>query len=149
MLLDVISGNLKKAQLNREDLKVSTLRLLISAINYEKIQKGRDLSDEEIISIVQKEIKKRKEAALGFRQGQREESAQKEEAEANILEEYLPLQLSDEELTKIAEDTITELGAKSLSDMGKVIGLVMGKVQGQADGARVSRVVKEKLTSKI
>lgn len=146
MLLGEISENLKKAQLAREDLRVSTLRLLISAINYEKIQKGRDLSDEEIISVVQKEVKKRKEAALGFRQGQREDSAKKEEREAIILEEYLPEQLSDAELTKVVEDTITELGANSLSDIGRVIGSIMAKVFGKANGGRVSNLVKQKLS---
>lgn len=146
MLLDEISGNLKKAQLAREDVKVSTLRLLISAINYDKIQKGRDLSDEEIIVVAQKEVKKRKEAALGFRQGQREDSAKKEESEAIILEEYLPKQLSDAELTKVVEDTITELGANSLSDMGRVIGNVMAKELGKVEGGRVSNLVKQKLS---
>ncbi len=149
MLLDQIQSNLKQAQLARDEIKVSTLRLLLSEIKNAEIAKGpanAGLADEDIISVVQKEVKKRKEAALAFRNGGREESALKEEAEAKVLESYLPAQISNEELTKIVEEAITEVGAKGISDMGKVIGAVMGKVRGRSDGAAVSSIVKEKLT---
>ncbi len=144
MLLDKFQQDLKQAQLDRNELKVSTLRMLLSEVNYAKIQKGQ-LSDQDIVSVIQKEIKKRKEAADGFRKGEREEQAQKEEIEAKILEEYLPEQISDEELTKLVQEAINELGAKSVADMGRVIGLVMSKVGQGADGARVSILVKEEL----
>ncbi len=146
MITQKIQEDLKTAQLDRDEVKVSTLRLLLSEINNAKIAKGGDLSAEDLMSVVQKEAKKRREAALGFRSGSREEQAQKEEAELKILEGYLPLQLSDEELTQIVLETITEVGASSLQDMGKVIGAVMGKVKGQADGARISSIVKEKIS---
>ncbi len=141
-----IQEDLKNAQLARDEVKTSTLRLLLAEIKNSEIQKGQTLEDSDVISIVQKEVKKRKEAALGFRSGNREESAQKEEAELNILQAYLPSQLSTEELTKIVETTINEVGANSVADMGKVISLVMGKVKGQAEGGVVSGIVKEKLT---
>lgn len=140
-----IQSDLRGAQLARDEIKVSTLRLLLSEIKNAEIAKGAALSDEEFISIVQKEVKKRKEAAAGFRSGGREETALKEEAELKILEEYLPVQLSNEELTRLIEEIITEVGASSISDMGKVIGAVMGKVKGGADGATVSNLVKQKL----
>ncbi len=150
MLLDQLQTDLKNAQLSRDEIKVSTLRLLLSEVKNAEIAKGgpavAGLSDEEIISIVQKEAKKRKEAAEAFRSGGREEAAGKEEAELKILESYLPSQLSNEELTKLVEDTITELGASSITDMGKVMGAVMGKTKGQADGGVVSALVKEKLS---
>lgn len=146
MLIDKIQEDLKQAQLQRDEVKVSTLRLLLSEIRYAQISKGQDLSDPEIISVIQKEIKKRKEAAIGFRQGDRESLAQKEEAEAQILSTYLPEQLSDEELTNLVEGSIKDMGATSITDMGKVIGAVMSKVAGKADGARVSALVKEKLS---
>lgn len=146
MLLDSIQNDLKNAQLARDEVKVSTLRLLLSEIRNEEIKKDVNLSDSDIIQVVQREIKKRKEAALGFRSGEREEQAAKEEAEAGILQGYLPAQLSNDQLTKIVEEAINELGAKSLQDMGKVIGVVMGKAKGQADGATVSALVKEKLS---
>lgn len=149
MLTIQIQEDLKQAQLQKDDVKVNCLRMLISELHYARIQKQEgqreELPDEEVVQVVQKEIKKRKEAAVGFRQGGREEAALKEEVEAQILSSYLPEQLSDDQLQKIIEDTINNVGAKTISDMGKVIGVVMGKVKGQAEGARVSALVKEKL----
>ena len=142
---DRIKEDLKQAQLSKDELKTSVLRMLLSEVNNQRIQKGSDLTDEEITSVFQKEVKKRKEAALAFKNGGRGDSAQKEEDEALILASYLPEQMSVEELTKIVEDTINELGANSQADMGKVIGSVIGKVKGQADGGEVSRLVREKL----
>ncbi len=146
MLTDQIQEELKSAQLARDGVKVSTLRLLISEINNAKIAKGHELSDEEVLEVLGKEAKKRREAAAGFRSGNREEQALKEEAELKILEGYLPTQLSDEELTSMVEQAITEVGASSISDMGKVMQAVMGKVKGQADGGRISSIVKQKLS---
>ena len=145
-MLDKIQNDLRKAQLNRDEVKVSTLRLLLSEVKNGEIAKREPLSDNDVISIIQRELKKRKEAAAGFRAGGREESATKEELEGKVLETYLPSQLSHEELTKIVLDTINELGASSLTDMGKVMGEVMGKVAGRSDGGTVSALVKEKLT---
>lgn len=156
MMEDKIKEDLKQAQLKRDEVKVSTLRLLLSEINNLKIQRQTELTDQDIISVIQKEIKKRAEAALGFRSGQREDSAQKEEAEAKVLEGYLPKQLSNEELTKIVEGTISEASllhsqnvnevvSKKDLQIGKIIGIVMSKVGNRADGARVSSLVKEKL----
>ena len=142
---DRIKEDLKQAQLSKDELKTSSLRMLLSEVNNQRIQKGSDLTDEEITAAISKEVKKRKEAALAFKNGGREDSAQKEEDEALILASYLPEQMSVEELTKIVEDTINELGANSKEDMGKVIGSVIGKVKGQADGGEVSRLVREKL----
>ena len=156
MLLDQLQSDLRQAQLGRDEIRVSTLRLLLSEIKNGEIAKGGPagsgspaggLSDEDIVLVVQKEAKKRKEAAAAFRFGGREEAALKEEAELKILEGYLPSRLSNEELTKLVEDTINELGASSLADMGKVMGAVMGKVKGRADGGTVSSLVKEKLTT--
>ena len=138
--------DLKNAILSHDEVKVSTLRLLISEIKNLEIAKGQPLNEADIVSVIQKEAKKRKEAAAGFRSGGREEQAKREEAELAILEAYLPAQISNEELTKIVEDTITEVGAKSIADMGKVMGVVMGKVSGQADGGTVSALVKQKLS---
>ncbi len=148
MLLDKLQSDLKSSQLARDEIKVSTLRLLLSEIKNAEIAKGGSLTDEEIVSIVQKEVKKRKEAIVGFRSGSREDQAQKEEAEEVVLKSYLPAQLSSEELTKIVEKTINETRAVSIQDMGKVIGKVMGEVKGQAEGSVVSALVKERLSNK-
>lgn len=146
MLVDQIKSDLKNAQLNKEELRVSTLRLLVSEIKYSEIDKVSELSDEEVVVVIRREVKKRKEAALGFRSGNREEAALKEEAELKILGSYLPAQMSQEDLSKIVDEAITEIGASSLADMGKVMGVAMGKVKGQADGGTVSAIVKEKLS---
>lgn len=146
MLIDQIQIDLKNAQLSRDEVKVSTLRLLLSEIKNGEIAKGQPLSDEDIIYIISREVKKRKEAAAGFRTGGREESALKEEAESKVLESYLPAQISNEELTKIISETINEMGASGVTDMGRVIGAVMVKVKGQADGETVSALVKEVLS---
>lgn len=145
-MVDKIQADLKQAQLARDEVKVSTLRLLLSEIKNAEIAKGNSLSDEDIVSVIQKEVKERKEAAIGFRSGNREDAALKEEAESLILRVYLPTQLSNEELTKIVEEAITEVGATTIADMGKVIGAVMGRVKGQADGGSVSSIVKDRLS---
>lgn len=145
MLLEKIQADLKNAQLNKEEIKISTLRLLLSEIHNAQIAKGESLAEQDLAGIIQKEVKKRKEAAAGFRQGGREESALKEEAEAEVLVAYLPKQLSDEELEKMIDEAISQTGATQISDMGKVIGAVMGQVAGQADGGRVGGLVKSKL----
>lgn len=145
-MVDKLQEDLKNAQLARDQVKVSTLRLLLSEIKNFEIAKGAKLSDEDVMSVVAREVKKRKEAVIGFRSGNREEQALKEEAEAAILQSYLPAQLSNEELTRIVEESINELGATTIQDMGKVIGVVMGKVKGKAEGSAVSAIVKEKLS---
>jgi uncharacterized protein len=143
-MLEKLQEDLKQAMKDHDDIKVSTLRMLISELKNAEISKGQALSDQDTITVLQKETKKRKEAAAGFRQGGREDSAILEQQELAIIQDYLPSQLSDEELTKIVEDTIKEVGASSMQDMGKVIGSVMGKVAGKADGGRISGMVKEK-----
>lgn len=148
-MVDKILKDLKEAQLARDEVKVSTLRLLISEIKNAQINKGssgEQLSDDEVVSVIAREVKKRKESAVGFRSGNREEQALKEEAEGSILQSYLPEQLSTEELTKIVQESINEIGATTVSDMGKVIGLVLGKVKGKAEGSAVSAIVKEMLS---
>lgn len=152
MLVDRVQDDLKNALISRDAIKVSTLRLLLSEIlNFRialraSLGQASELSDADVVSVVQKEVKKRKEAVEGFRAGQREDKALKEQAEMQILQGYLPAQLSNDQLQKLVEDSINEVGAKSLADMGKVMGVVMGKVQGRVDGATVSSLVKEKLS---
>lgn len=141
-----LKEELKQAQLARDGIKVSTLRLLLSEINNLKIQKGKELEEADFIAVIKREAKKRKEAAEGFRKGGNEERASKEELELKILESYLPEEIDDRELTNIVMEVINELGAKNIQDMGKVMSAVMGKVGAFADGAKVSAIVKDKLS---
>lgn len=145
MLLDKITEDLKSAQLAKDVVKISTLRMLLSEINYAQIRLRHDLSEDEVVTVIQKEVKKRWEASEAFRAGGREEMAQKEEAEAEILKSYLPAQMDQEELQKVVEEAITEVGAQSIQEMGKVMGLVRAKVGSRVDPARISKEVKEKL----
>lgn len=146
MLLDKLQADLKQSQLDRDELKTSTLRLLLSEAHNNQIQKGARLEDQDIISLVQREIKKRHEAAEAYKNAGRVEQTKAEESEAKILEGYLPQQLSDDQLQNLVKATITELGATSMVDMGKVMAALMGKVGQSAEPARVSTLVKEELS---
>lgn len=142
-----IRQDLKTAMIAKDETTVSTLRLLISELTYAKVGKEGGLSDDAVISVIQKEVKKRKESIESYEKGGRPELAEKEQAELEILQKYLPEQISNEELTKIIEDAITKTGASTMADMGKVIGMVMGQVGASAEGARVSGLVKGRLSS--
>lgn len=146
MLEEKLRSDLKEAQLARDEVSVSTLRLLLSELRNAEISKGSSLSDTESLNVIRKEAKKRHESAAAFRQGGRSELADKEESEAAILEKYLPSQLPDEEVEKIIESVISQTGASSVSEMGKVMGQVLSRVDGQADPAKVAALVKQKLS---
>lgn len=146
--LEKIQNDLKEALKNRDDLKVSVLRMLIAALKNERISRKEDLKEEEVIEVIQKQVKMRKQAIVEYDKAGRQELKQKEEAELILLQEYLPKALGNEELQKIIEEVIIVLKAESLKDMGRVMGVVMDKVKGQAEGGQVLEMVKEKLSSK-
>lgn len=147
-----LKEDLKKAQLMTNELVVATIRMVLSELTYLRVAKGMKnddsavLIDEDVIGVIQKEAKKRRESATAFRQGNREELAEREEAELAVLEQYLPEQMGDEELTKIVVQVITEQGASQMKDMGKVMAAVREKVGSSADGGKISQIVKEKLS---
>jgi hypothetical protein len=142
-----IDEDLKKALLSHDSDTANTLRLLKSSIHNQEIATGDKLSEEEIDQIVAQEVKKREEAIAEYKKGNRQDLVEAEQKEAGILKPYLPAQLSDAEIEKIVDETIQHTGAKSLSDMGKVMGAVMPKLIGKADGAKVSQIVKNKLAA--
>lgn len=146
MLLEKIQNDLKEAMKAHEDVKVSTLRMIISAAGNARISKGTELNDEEVISLLQKEVKLRDEAINVSKEASRNELAERGEEERKILKEYLPEEMPEEEVRKIVEETISEVGAATRADMGKVMGALMPKVKGRADGSLVSRLVQEKLS---
>src|SRR3972149_7729232 len=124
----------------KEEVKTSTLRLVISEVNNAKIKKGKDLEDEEILEVIKKEAKKRQESIVAFKQGERADLAEKEEKELAFLKTYLPETISDEELLKIVDSQIAKVGAKDIKDLGKVMSAVLSKVKGRADGGAVSAI---------
>lgn len=147
LILEQLQKDLHSAQLTRDEVRVNTLRILISELKNMQIQKGTTLEQVDVQTVLKKELKKRQEAFEAFSEAGREGMAAKEALEAEIIKEYLPEQLSTEELTKIVEESIKDIGANSAKDMGRVIGMVMQKANGRADGGEVSRILKERLPS--
>ena len=131
-----------------EEEKVSVLRLIKSAIKNNEISLKHNLSDDEVIKIMRKEVKQRQDAIIEYAKGDREDLAAKEKSEITIIEAYLPTQMDRNELETIVEKTIEELGASTPSDMGKVIGAVVAKTGGQADGSVISQIVRDKINKK-
>lgn len=139
----LVLGMLMTAVKNKELAKRQQLSKTIS--DAAELEKQSQLMDEEIIETIAGEVKKRKEAAEQFTVGGREELAQKEKSEMNILLTYLPEQLGEDEIRAEVQKTISELGASGNKDMGRVIGAVMAKLKGRVDGGAVSKIVKELL----
>ena len=149
MLEDKLNQDLKAAMIAGDKPLVTTLRGLKSALLYAKIagqSRDRAMSDTEIITVLQKEAKKRQESADLYLQGGSQEKAQVELREKKVIEQYLPAQLSEEEVKRLVEQAIRELG-NSMQAMGPVIALVRQRTGGAADGALIARLVKERLAS--
>ena len=144
-LIARIESELKAARLARDDDRRDALSLLLNALRASEKELRRPLSEEEELQVLQRERKRRIEAAEAFRAGGREEQAEDEEYELEVLEEFMPEQLSEEEIEEIIDDVISEVGATSIRDMGRVMAGVMHQVSGRADGSVVSQLVKEKL----
>lgn len=150
MTKESLRDELKESMLAKNELKTSVLRMLLSSINYYEIEKGGagyEATDEDVLSVLQKEIKQRRDSIEQFKLGKREDLAEKEEKELEVLNKYLPEQMSEEEIKSIVEEAISATQAKNISDMGKVMAIIMPKVKGKADGSSISSIVKEKLTS--
>jgi uncharacterized protein YqeY len=147
MLEEKIREALKQALKEGQKLKVSVFRMLISEINNKKIaDRVKELDDEKVITLIQKMVRQHKESIEKFKQGNREDLVSKETEELAVLEEYLPEQISEDELAQIVSESIKKAGATSPKDMGAVMGQVMARVKGRADGKVVGKMVKEKLT---
>ena len=140
-LEDELSAAMKAREAERRD----ALRLILSALRAAEKEVGRPLHDDEALQVIQRERKRRLEAAEAFRAGGREQQAEIEERELAVLEEFMPEPLGDEELERIVDDAIAENGATSLRDLGRVMADVMPQVAGRADGSYVSQLVREKL----
>ena len=140
-----IEDDLKEAMRARDDLRTGTLRLTLAALRSSEKELGRPLKDDEELQVLQRERKRRTEAAEAFRDAGREEHASQEERELDVIEEFMPEPLAEEELERIVDDAIAETGATSLRDLGRVMADVMPQVAGRADGSTVSQLVREKL----
>ncbi|MFZ3089316.1 MAG: GatB/YqeY domain-containing protein [Nitrospirota bacterium] len=149
-LQEQLVNDMKEAMKARDEVKVSTIRMLRAAIKNKEIEKGGTsykLSDKEIIDVIITAIKQRKDSIEQFTKGNRNDLAEKEKKEAEILQGYLPPQMSEDEIKAEVKKAIAETGAVSQKDMGKVMKALMPKVAGKADGAVVNRLVKELIGS--
>ena len=144
-LIGRLEDELREAMLARENERRDALRLILSSLRSAEKDLQRELSDDEELQVLQRERKRRHEAAEAFRDGGREAQAQKEEAELAVLEEFMPAPLSEDELERIDDDAIAETGATNMRDMGRVMADVMPQIAGRADGSAVSQLVREKL----
>jgi uncharacterized protein YqeY len=144
-LIARIEEELRGARLERDADRRDALSLVLNALQNAQKELQRPLSDEEELQVLQRERKRRLEAADAFRKGGRDEQAEDEEYELEILEEFMPEPLSEEEIEEIIDDVISEVGATSIRDMGRVMAGVMHQVSGRADGSTVNQLVKEKL----
>jgi uncharacterized protein len=140
-----IEDELKAAMRAGDTSRRDALRLILNSLRGASKELRRDLHEAEELQVLQRERTRRIEAAEAFRSGGREEQAQREEQELAVLEEFMPLPLSEEEVEEIVDDVIAEVGATSIGDLGRVMADVMPQVAGRADGAMVSQLVREKL----
>ncbi len=144
-LIAEIKTQLEDAMREGDAARRDTLRLILSSLQGAEKELQRPLSEDEELQVLQRERKKRLEAAEAFRNAGREEQADKEEDELDVLEEFMPDPMSEDELEEIVDDVIAEVGATSMRDIGRVMADVMPQVAGRADGSAVSQIVREKL----
>jgi uncharacterized protein len=144
-LIARIEEDLKAARLARDADRRDALSLVLNSLRAAEKELNRGLSDDEELQVLQRERKRRVEAAEAFRAGGREEQAEDEEYELDVLEEFMPEPLSEDEIEEIIDDVISEVGATSIRDLGRVMAGVMHQVSGRADGSTVNQLVKEKL----
>ncbi|MDT8419193.1 MAG: GatB/YqeY domain-containing protein [Desulfuromonadales bacterium] len=144
-LQEQLTADMKEAMKARQVERLGTIRQLRSAIKNKEIELGQQLDDAAVISVISTQVKQRREAAQMYRENQRPELADKEEAELAVLQGYLPAQLDEEELKRIIAAVIAEVGAASLKEIGKVMPVVMARTKGAADGKLVNQLVRDLL----
>ena len=138
---------MKQALRSGDKVKLSTIRLLLSAVKYTEIARQTALTDADILGVIAKEVKQRQESILAFKQGNRPDLVAKEEAEMAILVAYLPRQMTRDEIIAEARRVIAEVGAKGIGDKGKVMPKIIAELKGKADGREINNIVTELLSS--
>jgi len=145
-LITQLESDIGDAMKLRDEVRTTTLRLLKSSLNNYKIELGHDLTMQEALSVLQKEAKKHQDSISQFDSAGRQDLVEEERTELDIIKKYLPEQMSEEAVAKAVDEAIAEVGASSMADMGKVIGLVRQKTAGQADGSLIAELTKQKLS---
>ncbi len=145
-ILETLKSDMKTAMREKDTVTRDTIRLIMSAIKQIEVDERREVGEDELIKIIQKAVKQR-EDAIGFaKEGNRDDLVEANEKEIAILQKYLPKQLSDEELESAVKEIVAEVGATSMKEMGKVMGVASKKLAGTADGKRINQVVKTLLS---
>lgn len=142
-----IIKDLMASMKNKEKEKLAVLRMIKGAIQLEEINKKKELDDNEVIAVISKQIKTRRESITEFKKGNREDLVEQAEKEIEILNEYMPEQLSEEEIVKVIDEVFNEVNPQGPSDMGKIMKNITPKLTGKADMSMVSKIVKEKVSS--
>ena len=143
---DQLDTDLKNAMKSGDKFRTTTLRGLKSAIRYAEIEAGDDLNDQGLLGVVAKQAKQRRDSIAEFQKANRDDLVEKEEAELAILEQYLPAQMSEDEIREMAQAIITELGVSDMKGMGQVMSRLMAELKGQADGKVVNQIVRQILS---
>ncbi|MED1788343.1 GatB/YqeY domain-containing protein [Brevibacterium sp. JNUCC-42] len=146
-VMEQLNHDMKQAMKDKSALKLSVIRMVKATIKNEEIKLGRDLSDDEVLTILTRELKQRRDSLHEFEKAGREDLATKTRDEMDIILAYMPAQLSEEEIRQIIREAVVAVGATSKKEMGKVMGAIMPKVKGKADGNLVQRIVSEELPS--
>ncbi|CAB3391193.1 GatB/YqeY domain-containing protein [Kyrpidia spormannii] len=144
---DRLTDDMKRAMKEKDKIRLSVIRMVRTALKNEEIERQRPLTEEETIQVLQRERKQRRESLQAAQQAGRTDLEAQAQREIAILEEYLPTPLSEEELRRLVEETIAEVGAKGKADLGRVMAALMPKVKGRADGKAVNALVQESLRS--
>lgn len=141
-LKEQLTNDMKEAMKNHEKDRLAVIRMVRGAIRQQEIDGQKELGDEDIIAVLSKEVKMRKDSMEEFKKGGREDLVEKTQAEIDVLMPYLPAQLSEEEVRELVKAAVEQTGAVTAKDMGKVMGVLMPKVKGRADGKRVNTIVR-------
>jgi uncharacterized protein YqeY len=146
-IADRLSAQIKDAIKAGDRTRLQTLRLLATAVRNQEVELRRDLTEEDLVEVATREVKRRKEAAEAYERSGRADRAELEQAERSVLEEFLPEQASEDEVRAAIEEALTATGASGPGDLGKVMGQVMGKLKGRVDGGEVNRMARERLSA--
>ncbi|MEY8733571.1 GatB/YqeY domain-containing protein [Peribacillus frigoritolerans] len=145
-LLERLNNDMKQAMKNKEKDKLSVIRMLKASIQNEALKQRQDLTDDEELTVLSRELKQRKDSLQEFENAGRSDFVDKVRTELVYVEAYMPQQLSEEDISKIVNETILEVNATSKADMGRVMGALMPKVKGKADGSLVNKLVQQHLS---
>lgn len=147
-LLEKIEADLKNAMKSGDTLKAGTLKMLKTDLSYEKAKTGKELSDDQMLEIVSRSVKRRRESIKEFQKGNRQDLVDMESQELKIVEGYLPVQMNESEIEKYISDKLSSLGTITQKDFGRVMGEIMKELKGKADGAAVKSILSSKLEKK-